>query len=133
MIIDDTSEKSKSTAGSQAFVPLTIILLILLGFGSWKLSKLSAAEPAITITTNLELVSNAGSGPSASQTSKNSVQATSTPAAKSGAYVGSRGGTSYYLPTCAGAKRLSEKNKIYFESREEAERLGYKPAKNCKF
>lgn len=49
-----------------------------------------------------------------------------------GEYVGSRNGTKYHLPWCSGAKRISEKNKIRFASKEEAENAGYTPAANCK-
>src|SRR3989344_4297010 len=33
-----------------------------------------------------------------------------------GQYVASKNGTKYYLPSCAGAKRISEANKIWFNS-----------------
>ena len=51
---------------------------------------------------------------------------------KTGKYVAARGGMVYYLPSCSGAKRISEKNKIWLNSKEEAARFGYKPGKNCK-
>jgi methylphosphotriester-DNA--protein-cysteine methyltransferase len=35
------------------------------------------------------------------------------------------------LPDCPGAKQISEQNKIWFASIEEAEKAGYKPAGNC--
>ena len=37
-----------------------------------------------------------------------------------------------YYPWCAGAKQISEKNKITFASTEEARAKGYTPAANCK-
>lgn len=46
--------------------------------------------------------------------------------------VASKNGTKYHLPTCAGAKQISEKNKITFKSIEEARASGYTPAANCK-
>lgn len=46
-------------------------------------------------------------------------------------YLGSKNGTVYHLPSCSGAKRIAEENKIWFSSKEEAEGLGYRPAKNC--
>lgn len=46
--------------------------------------------------------------------------------------VGSKNGTKYHLPTCPGAKQISEKNLIKFESIEEARSRGYTPASNCK-
>lgn len=49
-----------------------------------------------------------------------------------GLYVASKNGTKYHLPTCSGAKRIKEENKIWFDSKQEAEKAGYSPAKNCK-
>lgn len=46
--------------------------------------------------------------------------------------VASKNGTKYHYPWCAGAKQISEKNKITFSSIEEAKKAGYTPASNCK-
>lgn len=48
-----------------------------------------------------------------------------------GAYVASKNSNKYHLPDCSGAKRIAEHNKIWFNSKEEAESLGYTPAANC--
>lgn len=53
-------------------------------------------------------------------------------ASTTGAYVASKNGEVYHLPWCSGAKRISEKNKVWFESKEEAEAAGYRKAGNCK-
>ncbi len=47
-------------------------------------------------------------------------------------YVASKTGTKYHLPWCAGAKQMKEENKIWFNTKEEAEKAGYLPASNCK-
>ncbi len=52
--------------------------------------------------------------------------------AASGAFVASKNGTKYYLPSCAGANRISEANKVWFASAEAAAAAGYAPAANCK-
>lgn len=49
-----------------------------------------------------------------------------------GGYVASKNGTAYHFPWCPGALTMKEENKIYFETKEEAEKAGYKPAGNCK-
>lgn len=49
-----------------------------------------------------------------------------------GEVVASKSGSKYHLPWCAGAKQISEKNKIIFASPEEARKAGYTPASNCK-
>lgn len=50
---------------------------------------------------------------------------------QTGKYVASISGTKYHLPSCSGAKRIKEENKVWFNSKEEAEKAGYKPASNC--
>lgn len=49
-----------------------------------------------------------------------------------GQVVASRSGTKYYLPTCAGAARISDANKVWFATVELAAAAGYSPAANCK-
>lgn len=45
--------------------------------------------------------------------------------------VGSKNGNKYHFPWCSGASRISEANKVYFKSPEEAKAKGYTPASNC--
>ncbi len=49
----------------------------------------------------------------------------------SGTYLASKNGTKYYLPSCSSSKRIKEENKIWFDTKEEAEAAGYGPAANC--
>jgi hypothetical protein len=51
--------------------------------------------------------------------------------AQKGQFVGSKSSNKYHLPECSGAKRITSANKIWFQSREEAEKAGYSPAGNC--
>lgn len=46
--------------------------------------------------------------------------------------VASKNGTKYYLPTCAGAERISDANKVWFATPAAATEAGYTPAANCK-
>jgi hypothetical protein len=49
-----------------------------------------------------------------------------------GKYVASKSGKKYYVPSCSGAKSISEANKIWFSTKDEAEKAGYAPATTCK-
>lgn len=49
-----------------------------------------------------------------------------------GQVVASKNGTKYYLPSCAGANRISTANKVWFASAAAAAAAGYTPAANCK-
>ncbi|MEK7060494.1 MAG: hypothetical protein AAB936_00690 [Patescibacteria group bacterium] len=51
--------------------------------------------------------------------------------ATEGRFVASKSGTKYYLPTCAGAERISDANKVWFVSASVANAAGYSPAANC--
>lgn len=48
-----------------------------------------------------------------------------------GKYVASKNGKKYYLPSCSGASRIKEENKVWFASIEEARASGRTPASNC--
>lgn len=47
-------------------------------------------------------------------------------------YVGSKNGTKFHLLTCPGAKQIKEENKVFFATKEDAQKAGYTPASNCK-
>ena len=57
---------------------------------------------------------------------------TTSKTAQQGMYVGAKSGKTYYLPWCSGAKRILEKNQIWFANKVEAEQRGYKPSSSCK-
>jgi hypothetical protein len=131
MTIPNNREKSNIKPLYQNNKLFLIVFTVCFLIGVYGLSKLYIIEHnkvPITLETK-ENVVKATSTPftpvaSSSVSTKTSIQ--------SGMYLGSRGGTAYYLPTCSGAQRISAKNKIWFSSKEEAERLGYKPSKTCK-
>ncbi len=54
-----------------------------------------------------------------------------TSVAGGGHVVGSKKGTTYHLPWCAGARSIKEENRIVFENSEAARAVGYRPAANC--
>ena len=51
--------------------------------------------------------------------------------ATSGAYVASKTGTKYYLPTCSGAKRIKDSNRVWFSSKADAQASGRTAASHC--
>jgi hypothetical protein len=56
---------------------------------------------------------------------------TSSNAVSNGQYVASKNSNKFHLPTCPGAKQISEANKIWFQTKAEAIAKGYIPASNC--
>ncbi|MBI5005006.1 MAG: hypothetical protein HZC03_00115, partial [Candidatus Lloydbacteria bacterium] len=48
-----------------------------------------------------------------------------------GNFVASKNGTTYHFPWCSGAIRIKEENKVWFATKEAADRAGSHPAGNC--
>ncbi len=72
-------------------------------------------------------------GATTTETSLNNAQNSSQVVGSSKMFVASQNGTKYYLTTCSGVKNIKEENKIFFNTKEEAEKAGFLPASNCKF
>ncbi|MBI2108586.1 MAG: hypothetical protein HYT93_00190 [Parcubacteria group bacterium] len=113
--------KGKRMAKNREF--LIALLILLVGFGSFGLGRLSALENNKTpVFIEYEEKENgrleAAAGLSDTVGDKK--------------FVASKNGTKYHHPWCAGAQRISEENKIWFASKEDAEKAGYTPAANCK-
>ncbi|MDO8555401.1 MAG: hypothetical protein Q7R75_02450, partial [bacterium] len=100
----------------------------LIAFGLGRLSAVLEKKTPIKIETQASLF--------ASQNGqlnniKNEQNITST-SDVDGLLVASKTGVKYHFPWCSGALRIKEENKVWFKSREEAEKAGYTPASNCK-
>ena len=101
------------------FIVLIVILTSCASFGLGRLSKISENKTPLQINNSVII--------SQSQTSNSQLQDSA-----SGKYVASKNGKKYHLLWCSGAQTISEKNKIWFNSKEDAEKAGYTPASNCK-
>lgn len=120
--------------------------VILLSFISYGIGRLSVPQPQEPITIQASsqdiLKNNSVVKEEIKQEEKNltaqtqenikAVKNTGLIASSAIKYVASKNGAKYHLPTCPGAKRIKEENKIWFDSKQEAEKAGYSPAKNCK-
>lgn len=112
MNIQEILQKINRPLFQDAAIPL---LVILVGFGSFGLGRLSALE---TAQKPISITQAAAVGIPELQ--------------EGGQVVASKSGTKYHFPWCAVAAQISEQNKIYFESIEKARAAGYLPAGNCK-
>ena len=112
MTLTELAEKCKSR---EAY---TAGLILLVGFGSFGLGRLSKIEEGRTPVT-IE-------APTLQTASVAAVVDTG------GTVVASKTGTKYHFPWCAGASTIKEANKMSFASVEAARKAGYTPASNCK-
>ena len=102
---------------------MVIVLTALTSFGLGRLSRIRENKMPITIENLPAAVA------SVSDLKKSEPTIVET---TEGKLVASKNGTKYHFPWCSGAKRIKESNKIWFASKEEAEKAGYTPAVNCK-
>ena len=122
----------------------TVLLILVVGLGSFGLGRLSKLQSsrapvrleqsAVILATPPAVVGNKGGASSSSSgvTAGISTPNTLNPIPAGGQLVASKGGSKYHFPWCSGAQRISEANKIWFNSVEEARKAGYTPAGNCK-
>jgi hypothetical protein len=126
MSIKDLAEKIKPFYLLFLFVVIAGIF-----FALGRLSAIEERHNPIKITQPSESEStNAISAISDQTATPNSVATgrTATP----GEVIGSKTGQKYYLPWCAGVKRIKPENQVVFASVVLARAAGYTPAGNCK-
>ncbi|MEK7116560.1 MAG: hypothetical protein AAB837_00140 [Patescibacteria group bacterium] len=123
------------------FVPIIIILIAVIAFCLGRISGLQEKREPVRVLDNSNnspstSVNNPPNPPyikggtEANNVSVGEVKGVSTDS--SGSVVASKNGTKYHYPWCAGAKQISQKNIITFNSIDEAKKAGYSPASNCK-
>jgi hypothetical protein len=109
------------------FVPIVIVLMAIIAFFLGRISGLQDKKEPVRVISD-----NSGEVKGISTKSGETETETATTANSSGSVVASKSGTKYHYPWCAGAKQISAKNLITFNSIEAARAAGYTPATNCK-
>ena len=125
-----------------ALVAVSVVLLCSLSFGLGYLSGKEAQTSDVVIqgvpapsetTSGVTPMQSLQAAPKESISSAPVAPEVAPPSLPAGGqYVASKKGTKYHLPWCAGAKAMKEENKVWFNSKTEAEAAGYTPAANCK-
>lgn len=108
-------------------------MVFFIGMASFGLGRLSAIWPAKEPIKIDEPAGNYETGKTAPANNliKRNDSSTQTISSSQGNFIASRNGSAYHLPSCPGALKIKTENKIWFQTREDAERAGYKPAGNC--
>lgn len=113
------------TYNEELFFTLVIILVALLGFGLGRLSSPPGGQGGLEVVSTpvevTELVE-------AIQAEEALVEEGSGEPTN---IVGNKNSHIFHLSTCSGAKRMAERNKVYFASMQAALDAGYRAAGNC--
>ncbi len=112
------------------YIAAVIFLVGLASFGLGRLSILWPEKEPLTIENQGSRIKNYGTAKETASDGKNYNSSVIIPNS-GGKYVASKNGTAYHFPWCPGAQKIKEENKIWFQTKEEAEGRGYKPAGNC--
>ncbi len=129
-IIKYTEVGEVARTRSNLFVVALILLVGFLGFGLGRLSKIEEARVPITIEYPEGQLAQENASIAAPDT-PNEPGANTEAKATPGPIVASKNGTKYYFDWCAGAGRISPKNKVYFATAAAAEARGLSKAANC--
>lgn len=111
---------------------LTIIIVILVGLGSFELGRLSKGSTSSGIKIEYP---DKGLGESANTISAITAPTTNhtTPSAPAGKeFFASSRGTRYYSFGCSAGKTIKTENRVYFSSANAAETAGYTLSTSCK-
>ncbi|MCK6463056.1 MAG: hypothetical protein L6Q29_04570 [Candidatus Pacebacteria bacterium] len=106
------------------FLAVVIVLVAAISFGLGRLSKIREEKTPITLETNNLAANLILSAP------KINISASTQPQDK--IFVASKNGKKYYYAWCESAQKIKESNRIWFTTKEEAEKYGYEPAANCR-
>lgn len=109
---------------SDFYVAALIFLVSMASFGLGRLSVLWPPKEPISMAEPQNLSN-------ASLPVRNFANSSAAVVKPKGKYVASKSGASYHYPWCQGALKIKEGNKIWFQTKKEAEQAGYKPAGNC--
>lgn len=134
MSIQELSSKFKAIFhNTEHQLSALIIVVALVSFGLGRASDMPLTSIDAQGTYENAVAENGNSATANTISSANESES-ATPANEqpAGGYVVSKNGTKYHLPWCPGAKQIKEENKIFFATKDEAERAGYTPAANCK-
>ena len=130
MSINDFSNKIKGKLGVDTTTIMCLFVLILVAVSSFGLGRLSkyGKNSADTTSDNESIqVVKSEIGNSGEVESIDGIESQ-----EKKMYIASKNGKLYYSIGCSGAKRISEKNAIWFASSSDAEKAGYAIASSCK-
>ena len=128
MSIHNLPHKIKGIITVDKFTIMYVFIVILVGFSSFGLGRLSVGDEALPYTTPETYTKNTSlvSGTTALPTPRPNIST------NTHEYIASKNSKLYYTLECSGAKRIKDSNAVYFDTRTDAEKLGYQLSSACK-
>lgn len=120
MSINDFMNKIKGQIDIDRVTLMCLCVIVLVGFGSFGLGRLSVSNVEDEKVLNRQ-------DSNASLIEKEIGDSSF----KERMYVASKNGKLYYTKGCSGAKRIAQKNEVWFATKEDAEQAGYSFSASC--
>ena len=115
---------------------LIVVIVILVGLGSFELGRLSKSDRSggikIEYTDENEVKTDSGDVLGAEYINSSQIDKIAVTNSAGGNFFASSRGKKYYPKDCSAGKSIVETNKIWFETREEAEAAGYELSGSCR-
>ncbi|MDP9249551.1 MAG: hypothetical protein M3M85_03535 [bacterium] len=113
---------------------LVVLIVILVGLGSFELGRLSKGNQSggITIEYTDQASLEDSNLPAGAIYANKSVSAPAPAEAGTKGYFASSRGTKYYPADCSAGQSIKESNKVWFDTRDLAERAGYELSSSCR-
>jgi len=113
---------------------LIVLVVILVGLGSFELGRLSKGNDSsgikIEYPNQAENQSASAVSANVSSLSRTVLDTKTTTTSKN--FFASNRGSKYYPLGCSAGKNIKQENKVFFATREEAERAGYELSSSCR-
>lgn len=136
--MEENASKLEKFLSSRYFVALCVVLVGLIAFILGRISGVQRVREPVRVYNSLPATINTSPPNPSPKLGERSPTPSEFGEVKGASLnseeqvVASKNGTKYHYPWCGGAKQIAEKNKIAFNSIEEARASGYLPAANCK-
>ncbi len=109
---------------------MVVLIIILVGLGSFELGRMSKESPQSGIRVQAPTTGKAQAASTGLVANSNKkVLAATNPEGKT--FFASNRGTKYYPVDCSAGQTIKQENRIYFTTKEEAERAGYELSSSC--
>ncbi len=133
MIINDFVNKIKKNMVIDSFTIMCLLVIIGVGIASFGLGRISALHDSQIFDSEVKIVDMKDQESSVAKIgSETFVDSNNPDTTKEKRYVASKSGKLYYSLGCSGVKRIAEKNMIWFNTKEEAEKSGFEFSSSCK-
>ncbi len=109
---------------------LTVIIVILVGLGSFELGRLSKGGDSSGI--KIEYTGQVENQPANAISALNSANKENTQNYMGKNFFASNRGTKYYSIGCSAGKTIKQENRIYFATGEDAQKAGYELSSSCR-